>query len=94
MIETVCYHKGFFCPTRSLLDFEARPEFTGDGRPLKIAEQESCPHRRPRAPGDSFPGDCGGCFRLYREQTPYDPIGICMCDALRRGPKSEEEEMK
>ena len=75
-------------------DFEARPEYTGDGRPFKTAEQESCPHRKPGTPGNTPPGDCGGCGWLYREQTPYDPIGICMCNALRRGPKPEEEETR
>ncbi len=65
-------------------DFEKQPEYTVDGRPFKTAEQESCPHRMPNAPGKPQPSDCGGCGWFHREETPYDPIGICLCDALRR----------
>ena len=65
-------------------DFEECPEYTGEGRPFATAEQESCPHCKPKAPGKSIPGDCGGCGWFYREETPYDLIGICTCDARRR----------
>jgi hypothetical protein len=65
-------------------DFEGHPEYTEENRPFATAEQESCPHCKPNVPGRPSPGDCGGCGWFYREQTPYDPIGICMCDALRR----------
>jgi len=65
-------------------DFEQYPEYTDDGRPFATAEQESCSCCKPNAPGKRPPGDCGSCGWLYREHTPYDPIGICMCDALRR----------
>lgn len=34
----------------------------------------------------------GGCGWLYREQTPCDPIGICMCGTLRR--ENSEKERK
>lgn len=71
-------------------DFEKQPEYTVGGRPFKTAEQESCPHGKPNASGKPTPGDCGGCGWFYREETPYDPIGICMCDAQRR----ENEEIK
>jgi len=75
-------------------DFEEHPEYTADGRPFATAGQESCPHGKPGAPGKPPPGDCGGCGWFYREQTPYDPIGVCMCDALRRKKKTETEETK
>lgn len=65
-------------------DFEAEPDYTADGRPFATAEQESCPHCKPRAKGEAQPGDCGGCGWFLREHTPYDPIGICMCDLRRR----------
>ncbi len=65
-------------------DFEQRPEYTDEGRPFATAGQESCPHCRPNAPGKPLPGDCGGCGWFLREQTPYDPIGICMSDARQR----------
>lgn len=65
-------------------DFEAHPEYTEEGRPFATAEQESCPHCKPNGPGEYLPGDCGGCGWFQREKTPCDPIGICMCDALRR----------
>jgi len=65
-------------------DFTEHPEYTAEGRPLATAEQESCPHGKPNAPGKDPPGDCGGCGWFYREQAPYDPIGVCMCDARRR----------
>ena len=73
-------------------DFTEYPEYTEEGRPFATAEQESCPHCKPCAPGKPLPGDCGGCGWFYRENTPYDPIGVCMCEARRHGPKSAEEE--
>jgi len=75
-------------------DFEEHPEYTGEGRPFATAQQESCPYCKPKASGKPPPGDCGGCGWFFREQTPYDPIGVCMCDALRRDAKSETEETK
>lgn len=75
-------------------DFEEHPEYTDEGRPFATAEQESCLHCKPSASGKPPPGDCGGCGWFYREQTPYDPIGICMCEALRREIKLGEEKTK
>jgi len=75
-------------------DFAEHPEYTGEGRPFATAEQESCPRCKPNTQGKPPPGDCGGCGWFFREQTPYDPIGICMCDALRRKSESETEETK
>lgn len=65
-------------------DFESKPEYTGEGRPFATAEQESCSFTRSRIDGGPPPGDCGGCGYFYRETTPYDPIGICMCELRRR----------
>lgn len=73
-------------------DFEDHPEYTNDGRPFATAEQESCSHCRPIVPGGPLPGDCGGCGWFYREHTPYDIIGICMCDARKRTNRNEQEE--
>ena len=70
-------------------NFEAHPEYTAEGRPFATAEQESCPRRKPNAEGKPPPGDCGGCGWFHREETPYDPIGICMCGARRRENESE-----
>lgn len=72
-------------------DFEQHPEYTDKGRPFATAEQESCPYCKPDVPGKDPPGDCGGCGWFYREQTPYDPIGICMCDTrrLKNGEKKD-----
>lgn len=64
-------------------DFEERPEYTAEGRPFATAGQESCPHRKPNDKKKPPPGDCGGCGWFYREDTPYDPIGVCMCEARR-----------
>jgi hypothetical protein len=72
-------------------DFQEYPEYTGEGRLFATAEQDSCPHCKPRVPGEQPPSDCGGCGWFHREQTPYDPIGVCMCDARRRRPESGEE---
>lgn len=72
-------------------DFEEHPVYTDDGRPFATAEQESCPYCKAKLPGKPLPGDCGGCFWFYREQTPYDPIGVCLCDARQiRNPSHEE----
>ncbi|NLK73536.1 MAG: hypothetical protein GX285_11025 [Clostridiales bacterium] len=77
-------------------DFESSPEYTSEGQPFATAEQESCPHCKPSAPGKPPPDDCGGCNWFYREQTPYDPIGICVCEARQKEKskhnKSESEE--
>jgi hypothetical protein len=72
-------------------DFEQCPEYTEEGRPFATSAQESCPHGKPKTPGEPPPDDCGSCGWFYREQTPYDPIGICLCDARRREPNSKEE---
>jgi hypothetical protein len=64
-------------------DFEEHPEYTSEGRPFATAEQDSCSHCKPGVSGKPLPSDCGGCGWFYREQTPYDIIGICMCDARR-----------
>ena len=75
-------------------DFEAGPEYTGEGRPFATAEQESCPHVKPKTEGEPPPGDCGGCTFFYREQTSYDPIGVCMCGVRRHETELEKEETK
>jgi hydrogenase maturation factor len=72
-------------------DFEEHPEYTEEGRPFVTAVQESCPCAKARAPGEERPGDCSGCGWFFRENTPYDPIGICMCDTRRCKPGSLEE---
>lgn len=72
-------------------DFEERPAYTEEGRPFATSAQESCPCYNPTAPEQPPTGDCGGCGWFYREQTPYDPIGVCMCDARRRENKLEGE---
>ena len=64
-------------------DFQKNPEYTNENRPFATAEQESCQYCKPRVPEKAPPGDCGGCGWFFREQTPYDPIGICMCDSQR-----------
>ena len=68
-------------------DFEKNPEYTDEGRPFATAEQDSCSHCKPVAPGRPMPEDCGGCGWFHRENTPYDLIGVCMCNALRHKTK-------
>ena len=75
-------------------DFEMTPEYTEDGRPFATAEQEHCPYAKPAVADMPTPGDCGGCGWFYREHTPYDPIGICMCGSRRRDPGERKEESK
>jgi len=69
-------------------DFELHPEYTDEGRPFVTSGQESCPMCKTNAVGKSPPGDCGSCGWFFRERTPVDPIGICMCDARRHESKS------
>ncbi len=64
-------------------DFRERPEYTREGRPFATAAQESCSHCKPDTPNKPPPSDCGGCGWFFREQTPYDPIGVCLCDENR-----------
>lgn len=73
-------------------DFEECPEYTGEGRPFVTAVQESCPYAKAKAPEEETPSDCSGCGWFYREHTPYDPIGICMCDVRRCTPSSGVEQ--
>jgi hypothetical protein len=75
-------------------DFEENPEYTAEGRPFAMSAQESCPDCKPRAPERTPPGDCGGCGWFHREQTPYDPIGVCMCDARRRKNETNKDEIE
>lgn len=63
-------------------DFTEYPEYTDEGRPFSTAEQESCAYCKSKTAGEPKPSDCGGCGWFQREQTPYDLIGVCMCDAL------------
>ena len=72
-------------------NFEERPEYTQEGQPFATAAQEACPHGKPGSREEPSPGDCGGCGWFYRENTPYDIIGVCMCPARRREPNLEEE---
>lgn len=65
-------------------EFEEHPEYTDEGRPFSTAEREGCPHYRSVTAEEPDTGDCGGCGSFYRE-SPYDIIGVCMCDALRQG---------
>jgi len=78
-----------------LPDFDKNPEFTDEGRPFTLHVQDSCPHARSRDPDDpddpDDPGDCGGCVWFHRDE-PYAPIGVCMCDEMKR--EKEEERPK
>ena len=64
-------------------DFEEHPEYTDEGRPFATAEQDGCPHCKPKTQGNPTHGDCGGCDWFHREETPYDVVGVCMCDARK-----------
>ncbi len=68
-------------------DFSENPEYTDEGRPFATAEQDSCSFCKPKAPNKTIPSDCGGCGWFFREQTPYDPIGVCMSGERRRNDK-------
>jgi hypothetical protein len=72
-------------------DFWQNPEHTDTGRPFTSAVYDSCFHYKPRAPGAPVTDDCGGCGWFYREETPYDIIGICMCDVLQNKAYSKKE---
>ena len=65
-------------------NFQENPEYTHENRPFATAEQESCSYGKSKVCGGPQPYDCGGCGWFYRELTPYDPIGICMCDLRRK----------
>ena len=73
-------------------DFEEHPAYTKEGRPFAISAQESCPYARPKAPGEPPPGDCGCCGWFYRDSTPHDLIGVCMCEARRENESKRERD--
>lgn len=64
-------------------DFEVSPQYTHKGRPFATAEQDACSYAKPKIFGKAQPADCGDCGYFYREHTPYDIIGICMCENRR-----------
>lgn len=65
-------------------DFEECPVYTEEGRPFAMSAQESCPHGKPKATGEPPPGDCGSCGWFFRDNPPFDPIGVCLCGARQR----------
>ncbi len=75
-------------------DFAEHPEYTDEGRPFATAEQESCASSKSKTAEEPMPFDCGGCGWFFREQTPYDLIGICMCEGQRRNNEAIMEESK
>lgn len=72
-------------------DFEEHPEYTREGHPFVTAVQERCPFVKVKSLEEEMPSECSDCAWFYREHTPYDPIGICMCDARRYKPNEGEE---
>lgn len=72
-------------------DFEEYPEYTAEGRPFVTVVQENCPYAKVKSLEEEMPSECSDCGWFYREHTPYDPIGICMCDARWYKPNAGEE---
>lgn len=72
-------------------DFTQNPEYTEEGRPFSTSAQEACPYSEAQTSKDPIPSDCGGCIRFHRDSSPYDPIGVCICDARRLKPESKED---
>jgi len=73
-----------------LPDFDESPEYTGDGRPFVLAVQESCGYGKDdNDPDNPDPGDCGCCGWFHRDE-PHAPIGVCMCNAMKRENKEEQ----
>lgn len=60
-------------------DLKASPLYTAEGRPLTLAIYEGCPWQISLADNDKAK-DCGGCIYFKQEETPFDLIGICMCE--------------
>jgi len=71
-------------------DFAECPEYTSDGRPFTTAEHEGCPHYKTLNPNSPETDDCGGCRCFCRDETPYDIIGVCMCEAMRIKPNAKD----
>jgi len=72
-----------------LPDFAENPEYTDEGRPFMLHVQDGCPNAKARNPDDTNSSDCGCCYWFYQDE-PFAPIGVCMCDALRRESKEEQ----
>ncbi len=72
-------------------DFAQEPEYSAEGRPFSTSAQEACPYVQAQDRESPLPADCGGCAWVFREHSPYDPIGICLCDARSQKPQSEED---
>lgn len=64
-------------------DFTEQPAYTGSGRPFTRSDRKGCSHYKPGDPGEPV-GECDDCVWFFREETPLDVIGICLCDELRR----------
>jgi len=65
-------------------DFESNPECTDEGWPFATAGQESCAHCMAKTSDEPLPEDCGGCGWFFRAESPYDIIGVCKCEELKR----------
>jgi hypothetical protein len=59
-------------------DFAQEPEYSAEGRPFSTSAQEACPYVQAQD-------------RESPLHSPYDPIGICLCDARSQKPQSEED---
>lgn len=66
-------------------DFQATPAYTDEGWPFaRSIASTGCEHWKPDDLDSTSGGDCGDCGWLYLE-SDNDLIGLCMCEALRRG---------
>lgn len=61
-------------------DFQANPEYTGEGRPFARSISSGCEYWKPYDSESTAAGGCGACSWLYLE-SDKDIIGICMCES-------------
>ena len=67
-------------------DFAEEPVYTAEGRPFTRSDYEGCELHKSDGCGGVF-NECGNCAHFYREETPADIIGICVCEKLRNEKK-------
>lgn len=71
--------------TTDLPEFYDHPEYTGEGRPFASIGQEPCSYAQPRDTSEPTLYECYEC-KFFRQGSPPDIIGICMCEKRRCEP--------
>ena len=57
-------------------DFEAKPQYTDDGKPFAVVSQAGCAYYEPDTDGDALGKECG-CCRYFCSEADFALLGLC-----------------